>query len=257
MAPLAKVLSVSFTSAPKRGWLNCFGAPNSKACSCSQEVCPGVSAPCPLGVHALSSMMVSRRSRLYSGFMTDVTQILSQIEQGDPSAAEQLLPLVYAELRKLATAKLADEKPGQTLQGTALVHDAYIRLVDVEKAQHWNSRGHFFGAAAEAMRRILVENARRKARVRHGGDCQRVDLQDLPSPTGPEPETILAVDEAVTRLAEDDPGTADIVKLHFFAGMTLDETAEALGVSRATVYRQWAYARAVLRLALNSDDQDS
>lgn len=185
--------------------------------------------------------------------MTDVTQILSQIEQGDPNAAEQLLPLVYDELRKLAAAKLANEKPGQTLQATALVHDAYIRLVDVEKAQHWNSRGHFFGAAAEAMRRILVENARRKGRVRHGHEQKRVELPDVASSSGPSPETILAVDEAVTRLGEDDPTAANIVKLHFFAGFTLDETAEALGISRATVYRQWSYARAVLRLALGGD----
>lgn len=185
--------------------------------------------------------------------MTDVTQILSQIEHGDPSAAEQLLPLVYDELRKLAAARLANENPGQTLQATALVHDAYIRLVDVEKAQHWNSRGHFFGAAAEAMRRILVESARRKGRVRHGHNQKRVDLPDVASPSGPGPEVILAVDEAVTRLADDDPTAANIVKLRFFAGMTLEETAEALGVSRATVYRQWSYARAVLRLSIGDE----
>lgn len=188
--------------------------------------------------------------------MSDVTQILSQIEHGDPSAAEKLLPLVYDELRKLASARLMQEKPGQTLQATALVHDAYIRLVDVEKAQHWNSRGHFFGAAAEAMRRILVEHARRKSRVRHGGAHQRVELKDVNSPTGPSPETILAVDEAVSLLAEDDPTAAEIVKLHFFGGMTLDETAEALGLSRASVYRQWAYARATLRLALSGEDRN-
>ncbi len=188
--------------------------------------------------------------------MSDVTHILSQIEAGDPSAAEQLLPLVYDELRKLAAQQMAEEKPGQTLQATALVHEAYIRLVDVDKAQHWNSRGHFFAASAEAMRRILVENARRKARVRHGRDCQREQLRDLPQSVGPEPETILAVDEAVTRLAETDPVAADVVNLHFFAGMTLDETAEALGVSRATTYRQWAYARALLRLALQGSGRD-
>jgi RNA polymerase sigma factor (TIGR02999 family) len=184
--------------------------------------------------------------------MADVTQILNAIEQGDPSAAEQLLPLIYEELRKLAAAKMAQEKPGQTLQATALVHEAYVRLVDTEKARHWNSRGHFFGAAAEAMRRILVENARRKGRVRHGGNEQvRAELPDVASSSGPSPETILAVDEAVTRLGEYEPTAADIVKLHFFAGFTLDETAEALGISRATVYRQWSYARAVLRLALS------
>ena len=189
--------------------------------------------------------------------MSDVTRILSQIESGDPSAAEQLLPLVYDELRKLAAAKMAKEDPGQTLQATSLVHEAYIRLVDVEKAQHWNSRGHFFAAAAEAMRRILVENARRKTRVCHGRDCQRQPLHDLPQGIGPDPETILTVDEAVTRLAQTDPAAADVVKLHFFAGMTLDETAAALGVSRATVYRQWAYARAWLRLALQDGDRDT
>ncbi|HOW71066.1 MAG TPA: ECF-type sigma factor [Phycisphaerae bacterium] len=186
--------------------------------------------------------------------MTDVTQILSQIESGDPQAAEQLLPLVYDELRKLAAAKLATEKPGQTLQATALVHEAYLRLVDVEKAQRWSSRGHFFAAAAEAMRRILVENARRKLRVRHGGDARRQELTDLPHTGDSDPETILAVDEAVARLAESDPDAAHIIKLHVFAGMTLDETAQLLGISRATVFRQWAYARATLRVALQDGD---
>jgi RNA polymerase sigma factor (TIGR02999 family) len=188
--------------------------------------------------------------------MTDVTRILSQIEAGDPSAAQQLLPLVYDELRKLAAAKLAHEKPGQTLQATALVHDAYVRLVDVEQAQKWNSRGHFFGAAAEAMRRILVENARRKARVCHGGDHPRGELKDAISRPGISPETILSVDEALTRLADEDQVSADIVKLHFFAGMTLEETGEALALSRATVYRRWSYARAVLRLALDGDSSE-
>ena len=188
--------------------------------------------------------------------MSDVTRILSAIEQGAPGAGEELLPLVYDELRKLAAQKMAQEKPGQTLQATALVHEAYLRLVDNEKARHWNSRGHFFAAAAEAMRRILVERARRKSKVRHGRDCRREELRDLPQPAGPEPETILAVDEAVTGLAKTDPAAADVVKLHFFAGMTLDETADALGISRATTYRQWAYARALLRLALQDGEQD-
>jgi len=188
--------------------------------------------------------------------MSDVTQILSQIEAGDGQAAEKLLPLVYDELRKLAAVKMAHEKPGQTLQATALVHEAYIRLVDVHKAQHWNSRGHFFAAAAEAMRRILVEKARRKAGVRHGRDCQREALCDVPQSVGLEPEAILTVHEAVTRLAEDDPQVADVVKLHFFVGMTLDETAEALGISRPTAYRQWAYARAFLRLSLQDIDRE-
>jgi RNA polymerase sigma factor (TIGR02999 family) len=189
--------------------------------------------------------------------MADVTLILNAIEQGDPQAAEQLLLLVYDELRRLAAEKIAREKPGQTLQATALVHEAYIRLVDVEKAQHWNSRGHFFSAAAEAMRRILVENARHKARIRHGRDCPRDELRDVPQPAAPDPDTILTIDEAVTRLAADEPAAADVVRLRFFAGMTLDETAEALGLSRATVYRQWAYARARLRLALEDRDTDS
>jgi len=143
-------------------------------------------------------------------------------------------------LRRLAAEKMAQEKPGQTLQATALVHEAYIRLVDVERAQHSRSRGHFFAAAAEAIRRILVENARRKARIRHGRDCPRDELRDVPQPVGLEPETILAIDEAVARLAEDDPVAASVVKLHVFAGMALEETAEALAISRATVYRQWA-----------------
>jgi RNA polymerase sigma factor (TIGR02999 family) len=179
--------------------------------------------------------------------MPDVTQILSRIDSGDETAAEQLLPLVYDELRKLAACKLAQEKPGQTLQTTALVHEAYLRLVDVEKAQHWNSRGHFFAAAAEAMRRILVEQARRKDRVRHGGSHKRVELRDVAAPNVPDAASILAVDEAVNALAGEYPDAAEIVKLHFFAGLTLDETADALGVSRATVYRHWSYARARLR----------
>jgi RNA polymerase sigma factor (TIGR02999 family) len=184
--------------------------------------------------------------------MGDVTRILAGIEQGDPAAAEQLLPLVYEELRNLAAQKLSREKPGQTLQATALVHEAYLRLVDAETAKRWNSRGHFFAAAAEAMRRILVEKARRKNRVRHGGSHQQVELPDVAERKLPDAATILAVDEAVSVLAEQDPDSAQVVKLHFFAGLTLDETAEALGASRATVYRQWAYARARLRLFLRS-----
>src|SRR5262245_46392906 len=183
-------------------------------------------------------------------FMSDVTRILSAIEQGDPSAAEQLLPLVYDERRQLAAQKLALELPGQTLDATALVHEAYLRLVDVEQAQRWNSRGHFFAAAAEAMRRILVEQARRKKRVCHGGAMRRVDLENPASSPVPDADTILAVAEAVDRLAAEDPQTAEVVKLHFFAGLTLEETADALQLSRATVFRQWAYARATLRLLL-------
>ena len=185
--------------------------------------------------------------------MFDVTLILSQIDQGDPKAAEQLLPLVYDELRKLAAARLAHEKPGQTLQATALVPEAYLRLVDDPKL-HWNSRGHFFAAAAEAMRRILVENARRKGRFRHGGDLNRIELKDMSNAADPDPETILAVDDAVAQLAEKDPPCAELVKLHFFAGLTLDEAADALGISRATAYRLWSYARALLRLSLEGND---
>jgi RNA polymerase sigma factor (TIGR02999 family) len=188
--------------------------------------------------------------------MGDVTRILAGIEQGDPAASEQLLPLVYEELRKLAAQKLAHEKPGQTLQATALVHEAYLRLVDSETAKNWNSRGHFFAAAAEAMRRILVEQARRKHRVRHGGSHQRVELPDVAQPKAPDAATILAVDEALSILSEEDPGAAEVVKLHFYAGLTLDETADAVGLSRATVYRQWAYARARLRLFLRKQDLD-
>lgn len=184
--------------------------------------------------------------------MSDVTRILSQIEHGDPQAGEKLLPLIYDELRKLAATKLAQEKPGQTLQATALVHEAYVRLVGDSKS-NWNSRGHFFGAAAEAMRRILVEAARRRARVRHGGNLERSMLDDIPEASGPDPPTILAVDEAVAKLAEKDPACAELVKLHFFAGLTLDEAADALGVSRATAYRHWSYARAFLRLSLQDN----
>jgi RNA polymerase sigma factor (TIGR02999 family) len=182
--------------------------------------------------------------------MSDVTQILGQIEEGDPSAAEQLLPLVYEELRKLAAAKLAQEKPGQTLQATALVHDAYIRLVDAEKAQHWNSRGHFFGAAAEAMRRILVEQARRKGRAKHGGPLHRVDGLD---PAADEPhEELLALDEALPLLAAEDSLAAEIVKLKYFAGLSRDEIASVLGMTVHEVRQKWTYGRAWLRLALES-----
>lgn len=188
--------------------------------------------------------------------MSDITQVLAQIESGDPAAAEHLLPLVYDELRKLAAAKLNQEKPGQTLQATALVHEAYLRLVGGnlvqpgEPGRNWNGRGHFFGAAAEAMRRILVEQARRKDRIRHGGELQRVELQDMVAARVPDAETILAIDEAVASLEQQEPEAAQVVKLHFFAGLTLEETADALHLSRASVYRHWAFARASLRLML-------
>jgi RNA polymerase sigma factor (TIGR02999 family) len=178
--------------------------------------------------------------------MSDVTQILSQIEAGDPSAAEQLLPLVYDELRKLAAQKLAQEKPGQTLQATALVHEAYLRLVDTERAQHWNSRGHFFAATAEAMRRILVENARSKGRLKRGGDRRRCDIEvNEPAAAGLNPD-VLAIDEALTDLEREHPEKAELVKLRYFAGLTLVEAASTLGVSTTTGDRYWRYARAWL-----------
>ena len=178
--------------------------------------------------------------------MTDVTRILSAIEQGDPSATAHLLPLVYAELRKLAGVKLAQEKPGQTLQPTALVHEAYLRLVGADKDQHWNSRGHFFAAAAEAMRRLLVENARRKGRLKRGGDRQRRDVH-FQEPALESPDTdILAVDEALSQLAAAHPEKAELVKLRYFAGLTLAEAASGLGCSTATADRSWRFARAWL-----------
>jgi RNA polymerase sigma factor (TIGR02999 family) len=179
--------------------------------------------------------------------MTDVTHILSAIEQGDPHAAGQLLPLVYDQLRKLATEKMANERPGQTLQATALVHEAYLRLVDVNRAQHWNSRGHFFAAAAEAMRRILIENARSKAREKRGGDWQRVDFEELDVTSSVSPDQLVALDDALVRLAALDHLAGELVKLRYFAGLALDQAAVALGVSTATAYRHWAYARAWLR----------
>jgi len=186
--------------------------------------------------------------------MSDVTRILSAIERGDPSAAEQLLPLVYDELRKLAAQKMAQEKPGQTLQATALVHEAYIRLVDVEEARHWDSRGHFFAAAAEAMRRILVDNARRKASPRHGGDRKRVELSDHCSATSVPPEDLLSIDDALTRLAQVNPSKADLVRLRFYAGMSMPEAAKALSVSIATAERYWTYARSWLYCELDADE---
>jgi RNA polymerase sigma factor (TIGR02999 family) len=179
--------------------------------------------------------------------MSEVTRILFAIEQGDNSAAEQLLPLVYDELRTLAAQRLAQEKPGHTLQPTALVHEAYLRLVDVEQARHWDSRGHFFAAAAEAMRRILVESARRKKRGKRGGHLKRLALEDRDVPVQPPADDILALDDALTRLAETDLEAARVVQLHFFAGLSIEQVAETMGVSRATAYRQWAYARARLR----------
>jgi RNA polymerase sigma factor (TIGR02999 family) len=178
--------------------------------------------------------------------MSDVTQILSAIEQGDPHAAEQLLPLVYEELRKLAAQRLAQEKAGQTLQATALVHEAYLRLVDVDKAQLWNSRGHFFAAAAEAMRRILVENARRKKRHKHGGDRERVEADLDGLTTRMTCQEILALDEALEQLGSLDPVKARLVTLRYFGGMTIEQAAEVLNISRVTAHRYWTFARAWL-----------
>jgi RNA polymerase sigma factor (TIGR02999 family) len=178
--------------------------------------------------------------------MHEVTQILFAIEQGDPQAAEQLLPLVYDELRKLAAAKMAQENPEQTLQATALVHEAYIRLVDGEKTRHWDSRGHFFAAAAEAMRRILVESARRKLRMKHGGEQVRVDLNDADLVTNLPPDELLLLNEALDNLAGHDGTAAELVKLRYFAGLSVDDAAAAMGIPRTSAYRHWTYARAWL-----------
>jgi RNA polymerase sigma factor (TIGR02999 family) len=182
--------------------------------------------------------------------MSEVTRILSAIERGDPQAASQLLPLVYDELRKLAAAKLAREAPGQTLQATALVHEAYLRLVDVEKAQHWNSRGHFFAAAAEAMRRILVDNARRKQSKKRGGDRARLDLDRLAPATSERFDDVLDIDAALAGLAEADAQAAELVKLRYFAGLSVPQAAAALGISPRGADLLWAYARAWLLRSL-------
>jgi RNA polymerase sigma factor (TIGR02999 family) len=188
--------------------------------------------------------------------MVDVTRILSQMVQGDGEATEKLLPLVYDELRKLAAARLMQEKPGQTLQATALVHEAYLRLVGPKNVQKWDGCGHFFAAAAEAMRRILIEQARDKARLKRGGDRQRVNFDDSESsPAASEPPQIdiLALDEALTKLAEQHPEKAQLVQLRYFAGLTIDQSAKVLGISPATADRQWAYARVWLMRELSAD----
>jgi RNA polymerase sigma factor (TIGR02999 family) len=178
--------------------------------------------------------------------MSEVTRILSDMEQGEPQLAERLLPLVYDELRSLAARKITRELPGQTLQATALVHEAYLRLVDPDRIQRWDSRGHFYAAAAEAMRRILVDRARRKRTAKHGGQFQRQDLQDVEIVAAEPAEDLLALDEALTRLAAEDPAKAELVKLRYFAGLSLEDSAHALGISSATAKRNWAYARAWL-----------
>jgi len=169
--------------------------------------------------------------------MNEVTRILSAIKHGDPQAADQLLPLVYQELRQLATQKMAQEKPGQTHQATALVHEAYLRLVEGKKAQHWNSRWHFFAAAAEAMRRILVDNARRKQRPKHGGGRKRVELEEACSLAEDDADQLLLVNEALSKRAQESPERAELVKLRYFAGMSIQEAADALGISRSTADR--------------------
>ena len=188
--------------------------------------------------------------------MSEVTRILSAIDQGDPHAAGQLLPLVYDELRKLAAQRLVKETPGQTLQATALVHEAYLRLVGANDCVQWDSRGHFFAAAAEAMRRILVENARRKKSAKHGGHLQRVELDDAIGFDTTSPEVLLAVDSALEKLAREDPKKAELVKLRCFAGLSHQEAAEALGISRPTADRYWAYAKARLYCEIYESDAD-
>ena len=187
--------------------------------------------------------------------MSDVTRILSAIEQGDRKASEALLPMVYEELRRLAAQRLAGEKPGQTLQATALVHEAYLRLVDVERAKRWDSRGHFFAAAAEAMRRILIESARRKQTEKHGGDRQRVELAEGDFVFDVTPDRILALDEALTKLDAEEPDAGRLVQMRVFAGLSVEQAADLLGMSRATAYRLWTYARAWLRSELRNQEE--
>ena len=182
--------------------------------------------------------------------MPDITHILAAIEQGEPHAAEQLLPLVYNELRRLAAQRMAQEKPGQTLEATALVHEAYLRLVDTDKAQHWNSRGHFFAAAAEAMRRILVERARHKHSLKAGGGRQRQELSGIEAPMAGPDVDLLALNDALEKLEREDQRKAQLVKLRFFAGLTISEAAQALGISESTADNDWAYARCWLRLEM-------
>lgn len=182
--------------------------------------------------------------------MNDVTRILSAIEKGEPRAAEQLLPLVYDELRRLAAQKLAQEKSGQTLEATALVHEAYLRLVDVDQAPQWNGRGHFFAAAAEAMRRILIDNARRKQAEKHGGGKRRLHLDHLDVLAEASADELLALDEALERLTCQDPRAAQLVKLHCFAGLTVQQAAEVIDLSRTNAYRLWTFARAWLHSQL-------
>ncbi len=189
--------------------------------------------------------------------MADFTQILNAIEQGDPHAAEQLLPLVYDELRKLAAQKMAQESPGQTLQATALVHEAYLRLVDVANSQHWNSRGHFFAAAAEAMRRILIDRARERLARKRGGGRKRIPLEEVDPPAGTPPEDLLALDEALEQLMRLDPTAGQLVKLRYFAGLSVEQAAADLNLATATAYRHWTFARAWLHSQVAERPEDS
>lgn len=185
--------------------------------------------------------------------MSDVSQILSAIGHGDQQAAADLLPLIYDELRKLASQKLAHESAGHTLQATALVHEAYLRLIGGQDEPCWDNRGHFFAAAAEAMRRILIESARRKLRIRHGGEFERIELSTELAKANEHPERLIELDAALTKLAQEDADAAEVVKLHFFAGLPLDEVGTLLGISRATAYRQWSYARSWLKCEMQDD----
>jgi RNA polymerase sigma factor (TIGR02999 family) len=187
--------------------------------------------------------------------MSDVTQILFAIAAGDSTASDGLLPLLYDELRRLAAQMLSNERPGQTLQATALVHEAYLRLVDVDYAQRWNNRGHFFAAAAEAMRRILVDQARRKKAAKHGGEWERIELSDVESIAGPHGDNLLALDVALTRLAQEEK--AELVKLRYFAGQSFEEAADVLGISRTTASRYWTYARVWLFSELNDEKNEA
>lgn len=189
--------------------------------------------------------------------MSDVSRILCQIRDGDPAASEELLPLVYQELRRLAAAKLAGEQPGQTLEATALVHEAYLRLVDQATLQNWDSRGHFFAAAAEAMRRILVENARRKASEKRGGGQHRISLDEAASIDDGRSDELLALDEALESLAKHDASAAELVKLRYFAGLTMEQAADAIGISERSAYYLWTYARSWLYRAIRGDDREN
>jgi RNA polymerase sigma factor (TIGR02999 family) len=189
--------------------------------------------------------------------MSEVTRVLTAIQAGDPQAAQQLLPLVYDELRKLAAQRMAQEAPGQTLQATALVHEAYLRLVDVQRAPQWDSRGHFFAAAAEAMRRILVDRAREKGRVKRGGDFKRLDIDAIDLATTAAPDQLLALDEALAKMAQGDPAATRLVELRYFTGLTVEEAGRVLGISTATAYRHWNYARAWLFSELQGNEPEA